>query len=433
MTVRGGTRPYTWGTRLYMLPKKRKVEVACLASEEAPYAQYGVTHHEMTSRVPGGKSCIILCKSWPCWLWAALHQDYEVKLVIVQDDQWFNIIKQLSPTTEVIVWRDTDDKFWPVIDVAFTDFDLKGILMSLWNYITKAVVTLRALRNPPPGWGYTKLHISHSNCGGVTNGRWNVHVYRVKPKGPLVVRTQAPRDLSAIIDTMVSGGCPCTTPKEVIHSKEPQIIEVRPKTYHCKGLVPWGVEPIWAVVPSVFSPSKWCRRKLTAKEILLSRDISHQVLCSCDDKTLLLMVATPIPLPGKCCTVCLEALDDENDLPNPNQESSKSDAIELTLGLIPGEGQLNRVDASHAQGGMNLLEVASEKKRAQSATKADDAEIPLYLWNSRLTGSNHSGNLDWALDQIRSFVLNWWKQSVTCSFLTWFKSTHCCKGRLPPV
>jgi len=125
------------------------------------------------------------------------------------------------------------------------------------------------------------------------------------------LKSQASRDLSVVIDTMVTGGRPCSAPKDVIHTKEPQVIEVRPKTYHCRGLIPWGVKPIWAVVPSVFSPSKWCRQKLTAKEILLSQDISHQVLSSCTDKMLVTLLGTPILIPGKCCTVCLEALDTE--------------------------------------------------------------------------------------------------------------------------
>jgi hypothetical protein len=55
------------------LPQKRKAEMANLDFEVVPYAQYGVTHRKITFCTPGAKSCILLCKSSPCWLWAALN------------------------------------------------------------------------------------------------------------------------------------------------------------------------------------------------------------------------------------------------------------------------------------------------------------------------------------------------------------------------
>jgi hypothetical protein len=140
----------------------------------------------------------LLFKSWPCWLWAALNQGYKVILVVSQDDRWFDIIKRISPATKVFLWQDMTNHFWPVAEVVFSDFDLKGKLMPLWNYITKAVVTLRAIRTPPPGWEHTKLYVSHANCGGITDGRWNVHVYQAKPATELVLKSQASRDLDVI-------------------------------------------------------------------------------------------------------------------------------------------------------------------------------------------------------------------------------------------
>jgi hypothetical protein len=72
------------------------------------------------------------------------------------------------------------------------------------------------------------------------------------------------------------------------------------------------------------------------------------------------------------------------------------------------------------------------------ATKHDDADVPIYLWNDRLTrpwcileGSEDiideelNDKLYKATDTIRNkVVLHCWKKNVRRSFMVWFRSTY---------
>jgi hypothetical protein len=50
------------------------------------------------------------------------------------------LIKTCSPATEVTGWRAVPITSWPVVDIIFSDFDLQGNLMPLWNYFTNDLV-----------------------------------------------------------------------------------------------------------------------------------------------------------------------------------------------------------------------------------------------------------------------------------------------------
>jgi hypothetical protein len=72
------------------------------------------------------------------------------------------------------------------------------------------------------------------------------------------------------------------------------------------------------------------------------------------------------------------------------------------------------------------------------ATKHDDAEVPIFLWNDRLTlpwrsleGPNDTVDMERDMtlykyaDAIRNkFALPWWKHNVLRSFRIWFKITY---------
>jgi hypothetical protein len=101
----------------------------------------------------------------------------------------------------------------------------------------------------------------HHLCGGVINGSWVVHLYTATAiPDQFRIPRQAQRDLSTIVDSMVSRGTPCAPPYILNRDKEPAVIELCPGTFHGRGLIPWNTIDIRAVVPSIFSPTKWIRR-----------------------------------------------------------------------------------------------------------------------------------------------------------------------------
>jgi hypothetical protein len=200
---------------------------------------------------------MILSRGWPSWFCPARARGYHVSLILLQDAKWKGLIKHFSPSTNVVVWRDVGDIVYPVVEGIFSDFNLKGTLTPVLNYITKFVVTLKALSKPSPNWMYYKTQVKHHLCGGVTTGSWIVHVYSYTNQEPFTILEQAQRDLSTIVDSMISKGTPCALPRILNQERELSAVELRPGTFHGRGLIPWNSAEIRIVVPGVFSPTKW--------------------------------------------------------------------------------------------------------------------------------------------------------------------------------
>jgi len=73
----------------------------------------------------------------------------------------------------------------------------------------------------------------------------------------------------------------------------------------------------------------------------------------------------------------------------------------------------------------NLVQAESPSDRVlrnTKATKNDDAEVPVYLWNEAIVVDGDPTKL-LALDVIRHFALRWWKKHTTRDFLRW-QNTH---------
>jgi hypothetical protein len=64
----------------------------------------------------------------------------------------------------------------------------------------------------------------------------------------------------------------------------------------------------------------------------------------------------------------------------------------------------------------------------EEATKHDDAEVPMWLWNSWLKTRewNFLEGREWesVLVVIRSFSLRFWRRKVTSSFFLWFHKRY---------
>jgi len=66
----------------------------------------------------------------------------------------------------------------------------------------------------------------------------------------------------------------------------------------------------------------------------------------------------------------------------------------------------------------------AELKRYQAATKADDAEVPVYIWDQRLLPLHKQLERGPVLDTIRGFALRWWRRNTLRDFIKWFKIAH---------
>jgi hypothetical protein len=75
------------------------------------------------------------------------------------------------------------------------------------------------------------------------------------------------RDLSSVINSAVGIGLECSAPKVKTY-QNPQVLELKPGTFHGGGLYPFQLRTARFIVPSIFTKIRWCRRCLTPEEVL---------------------------------------------------------------------------------------------------------------------------------------------------------------------
>lgn len=322
---------------------------------------------------------------------------------------------------------------WSSVNTVFSDYDLRGKLKPLGDYITNHVVLTKAARSPPSSWSHSKQQMHHVKFGGVTDGSWWVHVYLAKAPAStesLLIKEQAKRDLSSILDSMVSSGRPCAAPRSIDTPNLPKVTEIRPGTYHGCGLLPWNSQKLWVIAPSVFSPTKWCCRGLTITEKLLSRDISQDQMASLSRSLLLKLGQDSTYVPGKCCLAFLDAIQAIETNPihlasNHNLNSKVDSPVKwAVLPRCEGDASVSNANQDSDMDLENRWLAEAEQKRMKAATKSDDAEVPMHLWDQRLLPALLQSQRTAILTPIRALVLRWWHRHLLRDFLSWFWGTH---------
>jgi hypothetical protein len=398
----------------------------------APYAKYGVTSRQLKSPKTGHRSCIVLSRGWPSWFWAAKCRGFDVKLILLDDARWKSVIRQNSPSTEVWTWNEIEDVTWGSVNTVFSDYDLGGKLKPLWDYVSNHVVLTKAARSPPPSWSHFKQQMHHFQYGGVTDGCWWVHVYLARAFGVsrgILVKEQDKRDLSTVLDSMVSSGRPCAAPKSVIITNPPKVIEVRPGTFHSCGLIPWNARKLWVIAPSVFSPTKWCCRGLTLTEKLLSRDVSQEQMALLSKPLTTELGQDNTYVPAKCCLALLDAMLEIDTHRRYDSSPLLSDGAATAaqwVGLPRHEVMISAgtEDQDSELELENRMLAEAELKRMKAATKSEDAEVPTHLWDQRLLPSLGQAQRTVVLTPLRAFALWWWRRHLLREFMSWFWVEH---------
>jgi len=379
--------------------------VQLLPVDNAAYAQYGVVSRKLLLHKEGWNTCVVMCKGWPCWVWAALNRGYRVKLAIVNNLLWKPFILKLSPSTEVLGWTPSMVFTCPNVTAVFSDYDLKGSLVDVWTPVSDLVVLPRASRAAAPGWKHLKLQMMHVDFGGITNGQWWVHVYQPLSKPDLILGLQAQRDARTVLDCMANNGRPCKAPPDIDITDKPSVVTVRPGTYHCAGLLPWAGPSPWVITPNVYSKTKWCCRMLTSDERFFSRDITKTMLEQLSGVQLKELLADENFLPDKCCIAILDSYlhhQVQAQKPLPNTESYPATSF------VPVKRQL----------------AEQELKQMQVATKADDSEVPVHIWDHRILPNQDQAVRGPILNALRGFALRWWCKHTRRDFLRWFKEWY---------
>jgi hypothetical protein len=294
-------------------------------------------------------------------------------VVILSTSFWKSSILKLSPTTVVLIWDKDLIVPWGQVTGALSDYDLTGPLYLAWEHVSHFVVLPRACRKKTSGWNHQKLYLRHWEFGGVTDGAWNCHLYTSSylPHEFSLLR-EAGCDASTLLDQMTVSGRPCKPPLPIEKGSQPSVHLVREQCYHGLGLLPWNTAQPWVVTPHVFSPSKWCCKKVTVQEHLYSRDLSKSCVSQLSSAQQGHLSGDTNYIPEKCWK--------NHSLPQRDLNLGTNYSISsLTLGVIQthqGKPEPTTVE--------ERLEKERAFKRIQAATKADDAEVPVELWDSRV-------------------------------------------------
>jgi hypothetical protein len=123
---------------------------------------------------------------------AALACGVQVVLVICKDP-WRDLIKHISPSSEIMLWSDITSALSgiPTVDFCFSDEDFsQGKLKSLWFYVQHCIVVARPARRPPANWYHTPIQLSHFHFGGVMDASWILSLYACHKKLELTIPPQ---------------------------------------------------------------------------------------------------------------------------------------------------------------------------------------------------------------------------------------------------
>ena len=264
-----------------------------------------------------------------------------------------------------------------------------------WNKTRKK----KRLRTIPNGWTVRMMLLSHEELGGVTS--WTRRIWiTTKEDSPtfhLILPPAVPISLGQVL-SQIELGKPTSEPaKNQVDS--------------CKGRLELSLESTITAY-CVFNKD-YVSRRLTTKEKALVMDFPGTRLEIMTD--IEIDILTKQSIPGKFLRGSLWFL--QNDHPKEEEVQEMENGNHFASRILMNEEDEGEEDHWDA----DLGEVADK------AVKADNAKVPVALWNRRVaeklinvTTGEERERLAAALDAIREGVLNYWKRKVQRDFMNWF-------------
>jgi hypothetical protein len=318
-------------------------------------------------------------------------------------------------------------------------------LFDVVDYVFATKARSRSSGRGPPGWDMLHTSATHASVGGVTDTTDRCYLWSRARTVPQVRSIDIPsaiaRDVHSVVSDVVSG-TPSRGPLASRLSK-PVVTELRPGLYHAGGLFPCDTTRPHFRVRSVFSPTRWCDRRLTLSERAAVYDVPHHVVTALPPA----LLARILVHPGRTLERCIHGLLahagilDRGGLLHFDRDARTVVPTDFPVALEPTTKkqedlgpeavEVETVDEKEEDTGMKDQK---EERRDLKATKADDAEVPVWLWNEAvledladppaLRGHN-GGTIDAAMDTIRVFLLRLkCKRGATRSFFSFVRAEH---------
>ena len=441
----------------------------------AGYAKYGLVVGSILDGGGGGgrSDCGILAHGkWPSWALILVVGRYNLKWIMGLRQELHQVVGALFPETLLLTENivDTVLQRYPVA-LILCEKRAPGAGCLLWSMASLiAVVSARGLQGMSPrGWfGHSSI-VSHAAVGGSTNGSWTVSVTtrsEVKPQGVFDFGDMPLGNLISCMDQSLMGRS-CSPPP--IRTEEPGVHAHMGHDCAMDGLYATGTSPgAEFVVPAFRMRSGYCIRALTQSEIFLVWDVTPGLTAGLrdNDRSELIRGTAPMKVLGAVLRNVGKTLNDGSG--EPGLDRAKRKAIDMdrydeksgpplkqekraesedpwAASAIPSAFDLPGLDdgpapcePTSAAGGAPCEptsaagEASQEGGRNLKAARADDAEIPKWMWNDRLwdqlvqRGVVLAGDetarskMDWAAEILRERVAHkWWVINLRRGFEAW--------------
>jgi hypothetical protein len=388
----------------------------------------GVTNHENDQVL----RCGIVCQSWPTWAYALSHCSFKLDWILVVDGNLFDDINLTFPKVNILSYLHDHLSDIPSVDLVCFNGPMAGLSVPS-SFGTLALFDWK-FRNRKHwfDWEFNHSSISHLDCGGVSDytGYITLGVHGsikdnfASPAPPF--HSSYPKcNLSSLIKCTVQGrhlssdpGLPKAAKNTIAHSLGRNL-------YHYKALYPFGNWKAEFFTPCVFArkPAKLTRRPLSIDELREVLDIPSNGLRPTSITRLLPTITTPVKVLSAVLSRCF--LDTGGVDASFSHGSSASNVTEIAS-VAP--------QAEVANSNTGAWVTHSIKESIDIATKADDARIPIELWNSCLEKKLNislSQSQSSALEVIREWsVAVIWKRKLTKCFCRWLRCRKCHDKRL---
>ena len=318
---------------------------------------------------------------------------------------------------------------------------------------------LNATSSVPNSWKVGSVYLKHDELGGVTSGSFQIEWASPKetPDPEFVYPPGLSLKLGQVVNRKLKG----------IRTVEPTPSQVNSSL----GLLRWRQRFQEVVVPYSYRPNVWTSRCLSPEEMAEVLDFPPERVKKLSQPEIHDLTVDEVP--GKVLGACLWFLGEEKeDLEETSEEVKRSLPEELPSSkrartmMIPEQNQqvYEGIEPEEVGSTANLAimgpslapdsdlgysnEAEREEDRAgtatDKATKADDAAVPVFLWNNRIqeglekiwsadTAVDCTWPLDFAdkvdqfrfkiaLNKLRQGCLIFWKKKVKTDFEKWYQS-----------
>lgn len=371
------------------------------------------------SSTPYTCGCVVY--GYPSWAFSLTLRGWSLEVIFIKENSWLDAATKWFPRIKVIL-LDTKlimSEELLKINYWFCEIDPPRVL-SLWLSEAKFVVTSRRARHVQgPAWRMHPISLSHVNVGGITDGRWDFFFYS-NQSDQLLSDADAPvtfRDLSSVLDSQAYGTPVPPPATALLHSSRPQVLQLRPNTFHGRGLIPWVSRSFFVIAPSIYSPTKWVRRRCSNLEMSRIFDIPEFVLQSLSKSQTQGLLTDVSVLPQKPLLRILDLF----SLSHPTPPGTKLLGMNLNLEGTREDSTFSHNVNSSCISSTSTTTASKEQDtqvRNAKAAKNDDAPIPEYLWDDAIVLDGDPTKIS-ALTAIRTFALRWWKRHTTRDFIKW--------------